>query len=99
MILSLSALPEAINAVLGHPLVVMGAMWWRFAFDLLLAVVLVALAWVLIPRWGGTGLASAYLLAFTMTSTGLYLFGKLQIGSGYRHGRPRVVHSKVFSTD
>jgi O-antigen/teichoic acid export membrane protein len=99
MILSLSALPEAINAVLGHPLVVMGAMWWRFAFDLLLAVVLVALAWVLVPRWGATGLASAYLLAFAMTSTGLYLFGKLQIGSGYQQGRSRVAQSKAFSTD
>jgi O-antigen/teichoic acid export membrane protein len=74
-ILAFSALPEALNTVLGHPLIVADAMWWRFGFDLLLAAVLVGTAFVLIPRWGAIGLASAYFLAFSGASVGLYIFG------------------------
>lgn len=75
IILSLSALPESLNTLLGHPLMVAGAMWWRFGFDVLLALALIGVAFVLVPRWGAVGLASAYGLAFSGTTIGLYLFG------------------------
>jgi O-antigen/teichoic acid export membrane protein len=74
-ILAFSALPEALNTVLGHPLIVADAMWWRCGFDLLLAALLVGSAFVFIPRWGAVGLASAYFLAFSGASVGLYIFG------------------------
>jgi len=77
VILALSALPEALNTILGHALIVADAMWWRFAFDLVLAGALLALAWMLIPAWGAAGLASAYCVAFSVTSVGLYLFRRL----------------------
>jgi O-antigen/teichoic acid export membrane protein len=74
IVLAFSALPEALNAILGQPLIVAHLMWWRFAFDLLLVAVLVTLAWVLIPKWGALGLAISYGLAYAVTSLGLFLF-------------------------
>lgn len=75
IILSLAAVPEALNTLLGHPLIVANAMWWRFTFDMLLAVVLVVLSFLLIPRWGALGLATAYCGAFFLVSGALYFFG------------------------
>ena len=74
MVLSFTAIPEALNAMLGQSLVAARYMWWRFGFDVLLVAVLVALAWFLIPRWGALGLAVSYLSAFAVTSAGLFLF-------------------------
>ena len=79
VILSFSALPEALNTVLGHPLIVSDAMWWRFGFDVLLAVLLIVAAAILIPRWGAFGLACGYGLTFSAVSSGLYLFGKRKL--------------------
>jgi O-antigen/teichoic acid export membrane protein len=73
-ILALGTIPEALNTVFGYPLVVGHRMWTRFGFDVLLSLVLVGLGAVLIPRWAATGLAVAYVAAFTVTSAGLYLF-------------------------
>lgn len=80
VILAFSALPEALNTVLGHPLIVADAMWWRFAFDVLLAALLIAGAAMLIPRWGAVGLACAYGFGFSVVSAGLYLFGNKVAG-------------------
>jgi O-antigen/teichoic acid export membrane protein len=74
IVLAFSALPEALNAILGQPLIAAHLMWWRFAFDLFLVAVLVGLAWVLIPKWGALGLAVSYSLAYGATSLGLLLF-------------------------
>ncbi|MDE3136086.1 MAG: oligosaccharide flippase family protein [Acidobacteriota bacterium] len=74
VVLAFAALPGALNTVLGQPLVAARAMWWRLAFDLVLVGSLVGLAWILIPRYGALGLASAYGLAFSITSLGLFLF-------------------------
>jgi len=74
IVLAFSALPEALNAILGQPLIAAHRMWWRFAFDVLLVIVLVTLAWELIPKWGALGLAVSYGLAYALTSLGLFLF-------------------------
>jgi O-antigen/teichoic acid export membrane protein len=78
VLLSFSALPEALNTLLGHPLIVSGAMWWRFGFDVLLGLVLIGMAFALVPRWGAAGLASAYGLAFSAVSVALYILGTLK---------------------
>ena len=80
VILSFSAVPEALNTVLGHPLIVSDAMWWRFGFDVLLAALLIASAAILIPRWGAMGFACSYAFAFSVVSAGLYLFGSKVAG-------------------
>ena len=77
--LAFSALPEALNAILGQPLIAAHLMWWRFAFDLLLVAVLMTLAWVLIPKWGALGLAVSYGLAYTVTSLGLVIFARQRV--------------------
>jgi O-antigen/teichoic acid export membrane protein len=87
-ILAFSALPEALNTVLGHPLIVADAMWWRCGFDLLLAAVLVGSAFVFIPRWGAIGLALAYFLAFSGAGAGLYIFGIYEARRGIPKGIP-----------
>ena len=74
MLLAFCAVPEALNTMLGQPLIASQRMWWRFAFDLLLVVTLVGLAWVLIPKWGARGLAASYGTAYLATSLGLFLF-------------------------
>jgi O-antigen/teichoic acid export membrane protein len=74
VVLAFAAVPGALNTVLGQPLVAARFMWWRFGFDLLLVASMVGLAWLLVPRYGALGLASAYALAFSITSLGLFLF-------------------------
>ncbi len=74
VVLAFSALPEALNTILGQPLIAAHLMWWRFAFDLLLVAVLVGFAWLLIPKWGALGLAASNGLAYAATSLGLFLF-------------------------
>jgi O-antigen/teichoic acid export membrane protein len=74
MVLAFSAIAEVLNATLGQPLIAAHQMWWRFSFDVLLVVVLVGLAWVLIPKWGALGLAASYGLAYASSSLGLFLF-------------------------
>ena len=93
IILSFSALPEALNTLFGHPLVVAGAMWWRFGFDAFLALILVGLGVALIPRWGAVGLASAYGGAFSMVSAGLYVFGARRLS------RLRIQRTAAASLD
>jgi O-antigen/teichoic acid export membrane protein len=74
IVLAFSALPEALNVILGQPLIAAHLMWWRCGFDLLLVSVLVGIAWLLIPKWGALGLATSYCLAYSATSLGLFLF-------------------------
>jgi O-antigen/teichoic acid export membrane protein len=74
VVLGCSAIAEVFNAILGQPLIAAHKMWWKFGFELLFAVLLVGLAWMLIPRRGALGLAAAYGLAFTCTSLTLLLF-------------------------
>jgi O-antigen/teichoic acid export membrane protein len=74
VVLAFSALPEALNSILGQPLIAAHRMWRRFAFDVLLVAVLVTLARVLIPKWGALGLAISYGMAYAVTSLGLVFF-------------------------
>ena len=80
IVLAFSALPEALNTMLGQPLIASHRMWWRFGFDLLLVAALVGLGWFLIPKWGALGLAASYGFAYAATSAGLFLF--LRNGAG-----------------
>jgi len=75
-ILALATIPEALNTVLGYPLVLGHRMWTRFAFDVLLGLVMLGLGALLIPQSGALGLAIAYIAAFTATAGGLYLFAR-----------------------
>jgi O-antigen/teichoic acid export membrane protein len=84
LILSLAAVPEALNGLLSQPLIVSDRMWWRFAFDLLLAISLIALSWFLVPHWKGTGLAVSYILAFIIVSFGLFLFTRYRLRPIFR---------------
>jgi O-antigen/teichoic acid export membrane protein len=79
IVLAFSAIAEVLNSVLGQQLVAAHQMWWRFAFDVLLVVVLVGLAWVLIPKWGALGLAASYGAAYAAASLGLAVFSRRQL--------------------
>jgi hypothetical protein len=61
------------NAVLGQALVTTGRIWWRFGYDLLLAGVLLAAGWYLIPAFAAEGLALTSVLGYTLTSIALAL--------------------------
>jgi O-antigen/teichoic acid export membrane protein len=74
IVLAVSALPEALNSILGQPLIAAHLMWCRLAFDVLLVTALLGLAWVLIPKWGALGLAVSYGSAYAVTSISLFLF-------------------------
>jgi O-antigen/teichoic acid export membrane protein len=73
-ILALSSIPEALNNILGHVLMSKGRVWWRLAFDGVLAVALVGLSYWAIPRWGAIGLAAGYGFTFSLVATGLLIF-------------------------
>lgn len=72
LILTLSASFVALNTVLGQPLVSTGRIWYRFAMDSVLAVLLVVFSLLLVPSMKDQGLALANLGAFGITVGGLY---------------------------
>lgn len=73
-ILAFSSIPEMLNNIFGFALISRGEVWWRLAFDSVLAIVLLAFSIWAIPKWGAAGLAGAYLLAFSIVSIALFLF-------------------------
>ncbi len=99
VILAFSALPEALNTILGHPLIVTGAMWWRCGFDVLLGALLVGTAAALIPRWGPIGLACAYGLAFSISSACLYVCGTVAIARSVVAEPLRCAHPEDAQSD
>jgi O-antigen/teichoic acid export membrane protein len=74
VILAVSSIPEALNNIFGYAMISQGMVWRRLAFDAALAGALVGFSIWLIPHWGAVGLASAYCLAFALTSSGLFLY-------------------------
>ena len=59
------------NNLLGQILVSKGAIWWRAAVDILLAVVLVLVAWPMVPNVRDQGLVRAHLIAYGVTALAL----------------------------
>jgi O-antigen/teichoic acid export membrane protein len=74
VILAFSAVPEAVNNILGYAAISRGGVWWRLAFDIVLAGALLGFCAWAIPRWGAIGLAGGYFVAFSLVTTGLLLF-------------------------
>jgi O-antigen/teichoic acid export membrane protein len=90
-ILAFTAVPEALNTILGQPLVAGHYMWWRFAFDVLLVGVLLGSAWLLIPKWNAMGLALAYAFSLSAAAFGLYVFGRTKLWVNQNHSTQMVV--------
>jgi PST family polysaccharide transporter len=67
VILALASIPSAANNVLSTGAVGVGAIRAWLASDVALAVVLLGGAYILVPTYGATGLAIAYLLAYVIT--------------------------------
>lgn len=73
LILAVSSVPEALNNILGFALISKGWVWWRLAFDVVLAGGLVGISFWAIPRWGAVGLAAGYCCTFSIVAIGLLL--------------------------
>jgi O-antigen/teichoic acid export membrane protein len=80
-VLCIATVPEALNTILGFPLVTGGKMWIRCCFDIALSAILLLLGMRLIPVYGALGFAVAYLVSFSLISAGLYAATR-QRGSG-----------------
>lgn len=72
-ILCVGTIPEALNTVLGYPLVVNGKMWVRCGFDVALSLSLLLFGMWLIPLHGALGFAISYVTTFSVICVGLYL--------------------------
>jgi len=99
-VLCAGTIPEALNTVLGYPLVVSGRMWTRCGLDLCLGATLLLLGALLIPRYGALGFAVAYGLGYLMISVWLYLLTRERrvkpgIGSGSAPGLKTTADSPV----
>jgi O-antigen/teichoic acid export membrane protein len=68
----IGTIPEALNTILGYPLIASGRMWVRCGFDVALSAILLVLGARLIPFYGARGLAYAYFTAYSTISIGLY---------------------------
>ncbi len=66
-------IPEALNTILGFPLITGAKMWIRCGFDVALSTILLLLGMRLIPVYGALGFAIAYLTSFSIISAGLYV--------------------------
>jgi O-antigen/teichoic acid export membrane protein len=71
VVLAASTVAVVFNNVLGQVLVSKGAIRWRAALDVLLAVVLVLVAWPAVPELRDRGLAVAHLTAYGVTTLAL----------------------------
>jgi O-antigen/teichoic acid export membrane protein len=65
ILLSCSAIPDALNNIFMARLISADRMWWRFGLDLQLVGMLLLLGWWWIPRQGAMGLGMAYLAAIS----------------------------------
>lgn len=63
-LLSAGTVPTLLNTFLGQILVSAGLIWWRFALDMLFAVLIIFCSWLLIPIYNKNGLALSNLAAF-----------------------------------
>jgi O-antigen/teichoic acid export membrane protein len=68
----IATIPEALNTILGYPLIATGRMWTRCIFDIALSAILLSLSLLLIPSRGAMGYVIAYLITYSVISTGLY---------------------------
>jgi O-antigen/teichoic acid export membrane protein len=94
--LSLCSITVVLNTALGQVLVSEGRIWWRFAFDLLLAGLIVGLAWWLVPTLREAGLAVSHLLAYGLTAAGLVLAAtRVMAGSAVTRHLPSAGHSSA----
>jgi O-antigen/teichoic acid export membrane protein len=71
-ILAISAIPTVLNMQLGAALLSNGKAWARTGVDGLLAVMFLAAAWLLVPRYQAAGLAGAFLVAYSTASIVLW---------------------------
>jgi O-antigen/teichoic acid export membrane protein len=72
-VLCAGTIPEALNTVLGYPLVITGRMWVRCGLDLSLGALLLCLGAWLIPHYGSLGFAIAYGASYSVISASLYV--------------------------
>lgn len=79
-VLAFSAVPTVLNTQLGAALLSQGRAWERASADAVLAIVFVALAWWLVPRYGALGLAGVFAGAYSLASLMLaaMLFGRVR---------------------
>lgn len=82
IVLLLATLPITLNEVIGQVLVSTGLIYWRLAFDVLLAGLLIGMSFLLIPRWDAVGLAASQLVAYGVVCLGLavVVVGRLRDG-------------------
>jgi O-antigen/teichoic acid export membrane protein len=73
MLLAFTAISEAVNNIYMARLICADRMWWRFALDVQLVIVLLLAAWCWIPRWGAFGMAMAYMAAMSALCFSLML--------------------------
>lgn len=71
VLLAASAVGVVLNNVLGQVLVSQGLIWWRCAFDVVLAGLLVVFAVLFIPTYREQGMAAAHCAAYTIVAIAL----------------------------
>lgn len=78
-LLVIGTIPVVLNTALGQILVSLDRMWWRCAADVILSTLLMLLAWILIPRFDGAGLATAHLLSFAVVALLLFIAARIRL--------------------
>ena len=66
VVVLLGTIPTALNTVLGQALISVGAVWRRFAWDCVLAALIVSVAYRLIAPLGAVGLGAALLAGYSI---------------------------------
>jgi O-antigen/teichoic acid export membrane protein len=71
IVMALACVMIASNDVIGNAMISAGAIWWGFAFNLLWAIIFLAVARVVIGyNYGAVGLAFAYLVSYLFHTIG-----------------------------
>lgn len=83
VVLALSTVVMALNAIVGQGFVSRGHILVRLYADLTLAVLLVVTGWALIPRYGALGFAVAHSVAYGVVSIALSALEWRAAGLGY----------------
>ena len=87
-VLTFSAIAESLNTAVGQAVLTTSA-WRRFFFDVMLFTIICGMAFLLVPRLGALGLATAYLTGFACTSATLLIYIRpTRFSSVTRHAKP-----------
>jgi O-antigen/teichoic acid export membrane protein len=90
ILLALATAISSIISVMAQAMASLDKVWWGFALNSAWALVLLASAVMLVPRYGALGLAGAYLASYSVHALTVSTYVKIYFRDRLVHREPTV---------